>query len=182
MSPPTATSRLEERPGWFALSVVPRKEKAVAKALRAKGFQDFLPLYVVRRKWSDRVKEVELPLFPGYVFCRFDPLRRLSVLKVAAVLSILGSRHEPEVIPEAEIAALQTVCQSGLHAVPYPWMPVGSKVQIEAGPLSGIEGTFVEAKQARLILSISLLQRSVALEIDRAWVAPVRIYREFSAS
>ena len=164
---------------WFAVAVVPRKEKAVAQALRAKGFEDFLPLYAVRRKWSDRIQEVELPLFPGYVFSRFDSRRRLPVLTTPAVRSILGPPNFPEPIPDAEIGALRTVCQSGIHAVPCPYLAVGSKVHIEDGPLSGIDGILVEAKQTRLILSVSLLQRSVALEVDRAWIAPVRVYREF---
>jgi transcriptional antiterminator NusG len=173
--PETATA------GWYALAVVPRKEKAVARALRARGYEGFLPLYVVRRAWSDRVKKVELPLFPGYVFCHFDPGRRLPILQIPAVFSVLGPRGLPEPIPTADIVALQTVCQSGLQAVPYPYLEVGAKVRIGDGPLSGIDGILVEAKQTRLILSVSILQRSVAIEVDRAWIAPVRVYREFGS-
>ncbi len=165
---------------WFAVAVVPRKEKAVARALHAKGYEDFLPMYVERRRWSDRLQDVEVPLFPGYVFCRFDPLARLPILKIPAVHSILGDRQNPEAVPEAEIAALQAVCHAGIEATPCPYLAVGSKVHIAEGPLAGIDGILVEAKSSRLVLSVALLQRSVSLEIDRAWIDPPRLYREFA--
>src|SRR4051812_39488464 len=164
---------------WFALSVIPRKEKITAQTLRAKGYEDFLPLYRVKRRWSDRVKEVELPLFPGYVFCHFDPNIRLPILKIPTVMSVLGLGKIPQPIPDTEVHALQTVCKAGIHAVPYPFLTVGAKVRINEGPLTGVEGILVQAKEARLILSVSLLQRSVAVEVDTAWIAPVRILREF---
>jgi transcription antitermination factor NusG len=164
---------------WYALAVVPRKEKATAKALRAKGYEDFLPLYAERRRWSDRVQTVELPLFPGYVFCRLDARYRLPVLKMGSVMSIIGLGNQPQAIPDSEITALQTVCRAGIHAVPCPYLTAGSKVKIGHGPLAGIEGILEAAKDARLILSITLLQRSVSVEVDTEWIAPVRIYREF---
>src|SRR5579862_5484514 len=95
-----------EDPAWFALAVIPRKEKITAQTLRLKGYEDFLPLYTVKRRWSDRVKEVELPLFPGYVFCRFDPGIRLPILKIPSVISVLGLGKTPQPIPDAEISAL----------------------------------------------------------------------------
>lgn len=166
---------------WFALSVTPRKEKSVARALRVRGYQGFLPVNVIRRRWSDRMQDVEVPLFPGYVFCRLDPARRLPVLRLPAVHSILGKRGIPEQVPEAEIHALRVACNCGLEAVPYPHLAVGTKVHIAEGPLTGIEGILVEAKPTRLVLSISLLQRSVSLEIERAWIAPTKVYREFQS-
>jgi transcription antitermination factor NusG len=164
---------------WFALSVIPRKEKVAAQTLRLKGYEDFLPLYRVKHKWSDRVKEVELPLFPGYVFCRFDPNVRLPILKIPSVMSVLGLGKTPQPIPDSEISALQTVCKAGIHAVPCPFLTVGAKVRINEGPLAGVEGILVESKGARLILSVTLLQRSISVEVDTAWIAPVRILREF---
>jgi transcription antitermination factor NusG len=164
---------------WFALSVTPRKEKVTARTLRALGYEDFLPLYSVKRRWSDRIKTVEFPLFPGYVFSRFDPNVRLPILKIATVSHVVGPGNKPEPVNESEIFALQTVCQSGLQAVPCPYLTVGSKVLIHDGPLSGLEGILVRDKQTRLVLSVSLLQRSVAVEIDRAWVSPLRTYRTF---
>ena len=163
---------------WFALAVVPRKEKATAQGLRAKGYQDFLPMYTVRRRWSDRVQKVELPLFPGYVFSRFDPKFRLPILKIPAVLAILGMGKNPEPIPDIEIDALQTVCKAGVNTIPYPYM-TGAKVRINEGPLTGVEGILLESKQTRLVLSVTLLQRSIAVEVDAEWIAPVRTLHEF---
>jgi len=164
---------------WFAIAVVPRKEKATAQALRAKGYQDFLPMYSVRRRWSDRIQNVELPLFPGYVFSRFDPKFRLPILKIPAVLAILGMGKQPEAIPDVEIDALQTVCKAGVNTIPYPYLTTGARVRMNEGPLTGVEGILLESKQARLILSVTLLQRSIAVEVDAEWIAPVRTLHEF---
>jgi transcription antitermination factor NusG len=136
-------------------------------------------MYAVKRRWSDRVKLVEMPLFPGYVFCRFDPKTRLPILKIPTVMSVAGMGRTPEPIPDSEISALQTVCKSGVSAVPCPYLTAGAKVRILEGPLAGLEGILVEDKETRLILSVTLLQRSVSVEVDRDWIEPIRIYREF---
>ena len=107
------------------------------------------------------------------------PRVRLPILKIPSILSILGLGKIPQPIPDHEIEALQTVCKAGIHAIPYPYLVAGAKVRINDGPLSGVEGILVEEKETRLILSVTLLQRSIAVEVDSAWIAPVRIYREF---
>jgi transcriptional antiterminator NusG len=168
-----------ENLSWFALAVIPRKEKVTAETLRLRGYENFLPVYTVKRQWSDRVQDVSLPLFPGYIFSRFDPQFRLPILKIASVMSIVGLGKTPEPIPDMEINALQAVCKAGIHAVPCPFLTVGAKVRMNEGPLAGVEGILVEAKQTRLILSVALLQRSISVEVDREWIAPVRIYREY---
>lgn len=164
---------------WFALCVVPRKEKATAQSLRAKGYQDFLPMYKVRKRWSDRLKEVEHPLFPGYVFARFDPIQRLPILKIPSVLSVVSLGRDPEPIPEIEIESLRRVCEAGMNTIPYAFLQTGAKLRINEGPLAGVEGILLEAKEAQLILSITLLQRSVAVTVDSEWIAPTRTYRKF---
>ncbi len=158
---------------WYALTVGPRKEKFTAQALRTRGFEDFLPLYASRSQWSDRIRKIERPLFQGYVFCRFDIIERQAVLKTPDVVSIVGFGKTPEPVDDTEIAALQAVCRSGLDAIPYPHARIGSKVQVNDGPLKGLEGILVQDRKTRLILSLTLLQRSVAVEIDRAWIAPL---------
>lgn len=168
-----------ENTAWFALCVVPRKEKAAAQSLRAKGYEDFLPMYKVRKRWSDRVKEIENPLFPGYVFARFDPLLRLPILKIPSVMSVVSLGREPEPIPDIEIHSLRRVCDAGIETIPYPFLKTGAKLRINEGPLSGVEGILLEAKQSQLILSVTLLQRSVAVTVDSEWIAPARIYRKF---
>lgn len=167
--------------GWFVLAVTPRKEKSVARALRLRGYEGFLPVNVVRRRWSDRMRNVEVPLFPGYVFCRLDPCLRLPILQLPAVHSILGKQGIPEPVPDVEIEALRVACNCGLEALPYPYLPVGAKVQIAEGPLTGIEGILVETKPTRLVLSVSLLQRSVSVELERSWITPMKVYREFQS-
>ena len=159
-----------ENPGrsWFALTVKPRHEKTVAQSLRCRGFEEFLPLYVARRAWSDRIKSVELPLFPGYVFCCFDSLRRLAALTTPGVTSIVGIRNIPTPVPDEEIAAVRTIVVSNLPAQPWPVVRVGQTVSIERGPLTGLAGVLIREKDSlRVVVSLELLQRAVAVEIDR---------------
>jgi transcription antitermination factor NusG len=159
---------------WFALRVKSRSEKIVSTIARNKGFEEFLPLYQSRRRWSDRFKSVDVPLFPGYVFCRLNPEFRLPLLTIPGVLSFVGIGKVPVPIDDSEIAAIQTAVGSGLLAEPYPFLEVGQRVRIAEGPLTGIEGLLVEVrKQQRLAVSVSLLKRSVAVEIDRHWVRPL---------
>jgi transcription antitermination factor NusG len=164
-------SRSEEYP-WFALQVRSRRESCVADYLRGQGYEWLLPLYKCRRRWSDRIKEVQTPLFPGYLFCRFDPQDRLPILKTPGVIQIVGVNRTPVAVDEAEISAIQTMVAAGVPNQPWPFLQVGEKVRIESGSLCGLEGILLDFKGShRLVLSISLLQRSVAVEIDSAFVA-----------
>lgn len=164
---------------WVALQVRARSEKLVASALSFKRIEVFLPLYMSRRKWSDRFKSVELPLFDGYVFCKLSLHYRLPVLTIPGVIQIVGMGKTPVPIEESEIAALQSVVKSGLPSMPWPFLKLGQRILVEHGPLQGLEGILLQAKGAhRLILSISLLQRSVAVEVDRDCVMPVHANKE----
>jgi transcription antitermination factor NusG len=161
---------------WFALQVKPRYEKVASTVLRKKGFEEFLPVYQSRRVWSDRIAKVEVPLFPGYVFCRFDPeLRRLPVVTTPGVINVVGVAGQPAAIPEHELEMIQTILRSGKAALPWPYLGVGARVRIERGALAGVEGILVEAKkQHRVVVSVTLLQRSVAVEVERDWIIPSR--------
>lgn len=154
---------------WFALTVKPRHEKVAAQDLRSKGLEDFLPLYHARRCWSDRVKSVELPLFPGYLFCRFESYKdRLKVLSTTSVISIISFGEELAPVEEAEIAAIQSLLRSGLPVEPWPFLRVGEPVRVESGPLTGLQGILSREKNvSRVVINVELLQRSVAVEIDR---------------
>jgi transcription antitermination factor NusG len=165
---------VSEQHPWFALRVKSRTEKVVSTIARNKGFEEFLPLYQSRRRWSDRFKSVEMPLFPGYVFCRLNPEFRLPLLTIPGVMGFVGIGKVPVAIEEAEIAAIQAAVGAGLVAEPYPFLEVGQKVRLAEGPLAGLEGWLVEVrKQQRLVVSVSMLRRSVAIEIDRQWVRPL---------
>lgn len=168
---------------WFALQIKPRHEKMAAWALHNKGYEKFLPLYRSQRRWSDRIKELDVPLFPGYVFCRFDPEDRLPVLTTLGVVAVVGMGKTPSAVAEGEIAALQAVVLSGAQATPWPFLEVGQAVRIELGPLAGLEGILTDFKnRQRLVVSVSLLQRSVAVEIDRAWISPIHWRRRPASS
>jgi transcription antitermination factor NusG len=159
---------------WYALQVRPRFEKMVASTLLNKGFEGFLPLYRQRSRWSDRIKEVEMPLFPGYLFCRFNLNHRLPILVTPGVMHIVGIGKTPYPVDQSEVEALQSIVISGLQTEPRSYLNIGEKVRIEIGPLAGLEGILMALKgQSKLVVSVSLLQRSVAVTIDDSWVVPV---------
>jgi len=160
---------------WYALKIRPRLEWVVAANLTAKGYDLLLPTYKSKRRWSDRIKTLELPLFPGYLFCQFDVNTRLPILQTPGVCSIVGIGKCPEPINEAEIDAIRTVVDSGVTYQPHPYVSVGQLVQVEHGALTGLVGIVTQVKNDfRLIISVNLLMRSVSVEIDRAWVDPIR--------
>jgi transcription antitermination factor NusG len=146
---------------------------AIAGFLEAKGYEQFVPLYNVKKRWSDRIKVTQAPLFPGYLFCRLDPQYRLPVLKTPGVIQIVGTNRIPAPIEDDEIQAIQTLVASGLQTEPWPYLAIGDHVRIDSGCLRGMDGIVVKLKENyRLIVSVTLLRRSVAVEIDSALVAP----------
>lgn len=164
---------MQER--WYAIRVKSNRENMVATALEGKGVTPFLPTYVVRKQWSDRVVESQVALFKGYVFCHLDVTERLPVLTIPGVVEFVGVGKTPEAIEDAEIEALQTIMRNGLPAAPWPFLEAGQKVRIERGPLKDVEGLLIEVKNRfRLVVSVNLLQRSVAVEVDRDSVTPLR--------
>jgi transcription antitermination factor NusG len=165
----------EPNTNWFALRVKSHCERMTAAGLRSRGYEEFLPTYRRRRRWSDRWVDQELPLFPGYVFCRFDPRDRLPILKIPSLVHIVGIGKTPLPVDEHEIEAIQAIVRSGLAAQPWPYVKVGDMVRVQYGSLCGLEGILIEVKKRhRLVVSVTLLQRSVAVEIDRDWVSLVR--------
>ncbi len=159
---------------WFAVRVRSNQERTAIAHLRERGYEQFAPSFKSERRWSDRTKEIDEYLFPGYVFCRFDPVDRLPVLTAPGVVDLVGFGKTPEAIPDQEIERVRRMVESGLLVTPYPFLNVGQPVLIERGPLTGLEGILVEVKgKRRLVVSINLLQRSVSAEVDRHWVRPV---------
>ena len=152
---------------WFALGVTARHEKAVTRVLGHKGFETFLPLQTQRHQYASRIREFELPLFPGYLFCRFDPALRLPIVSTPGVLQVVGAGRTPIPVGENEITSLRKAVQARIPMSPFPYWQAGQKGRITSGPLTGVEGIVRSAKQpVRLVLSVTLLQRSVLLEID----------------
>jgi transcription antitermination factor NusG len=162
---------------WYALAVKPRHDKAVSRILESKGYETFLPLYKKRHKYATRTKESELPLFPGYVFCRFYVQARLPILMTPGVLQVLGSGKIPIPVDEGEIDSLQTAIRAQVPIEPFPFLKTGQRARITEGSLAGVEGIVMsQTKPLRLVLSITLLQRSVLLEIDRDCVAEEPVF------
>jgi transcription antitermination factor NusG len=160
---------------WYALQVRPRFEKQVAQSIGAKGINTLLPMYLARRRWSDRTKELELPLFDGYVFCQVDLEVRLPVLITPGVMRFVGVGKIPIPIDSLEIEAIQRTVQSGLAAKPWPFMKAGDRVRVDGGPLRNLEGILMRtAGDDHVVLSVTLLQRSMAIRMERAWLTPIR--------
>jgi transcription antitermination factor NusG len=159
---------------WFALQVKSRYENIVTEHLEGRGYEWFLPQCRVRKQWSDRFKELERPLFPGYLFCRLNPLNRLPILTIPGVVLIVGVAKTPVPIDENEILAIQAAVKSGLPIQPLRALRIGQRVRIDRGPLCGLEGTLIELRgRHNLVLSVTLLQRSVAVQVEDAEVASI---------
>lgn len=161
---------------WYAIRVRSKFERGVAASLSGKGFEQYLPLYRSRRQWSDRMKDLDLPLFPGYLFCRFDVQARLPILTIPGVISVVGCGKTPIPVSDEEVDTIQMMVRSGFLLRPWPQLVVGSRIVIEKGPLQGVEGVTLDIKKKHhLVVSVPLLQRSVAVEIDREWVRPLPV-------
>jgi len=159
---------------WFALQTRSRWEGTTAGLLRGKGLETILPTYMAKRKWSDRYKVIEAPLFPGYVFCRFDVHNRLPVLITPGVISVVGRGKTPIAVDDQEILAIQAAIRSGIRIEPWPYVEIGERVRIKDDVLDGMEGILTSFKGGhRVIISVTLLRRSVALEIDRSRITPL---------
>jgi transcriptional antiterminator NusG len=156
---------------WYAIRVKSNRERITAQSLQGKGFEVCLPRYSA----TQGDPKAETPLFPGYVFSRFDPHRRLPILTIPGVVQIVSFGGVPQPVEESEMIALLGILKSGLPVIPYPILPVGQTVCLKKGPLAGLCGVILSHKQeARFVVSVTLLQRSVAVEVDRSWVGPVR--------
>jgi transcription antitermination factor NusG len=167
----TTVASVETTSSWYGVRTKSKCEKVAAVSLASKGYISYLPCYRNRRRWSDRVTEIETPLFPGYVFCRFDVLKRLPVLTTPGVVSVVGIGKQPLSIPDEEIAAVETLLKSKLYAEPWPYLSEGHRIRIEHGPLTGLEGVVIKIKDRwRIVVSVTLLQRSVAAEVERDWI------------
>ena len=159
---------------WYALYVRSRHEKVVESGLRGKGYSAFSPFYRTKRKRVDRIAEIDVPLFPGYVFCHFDSNKRLPILMTPGIVGVVGPGHKPEPVDDSEIASIRTLALSGRPVQPWPFLRSGQRIRLQAGPLVGAEGIFLRVKdEYHLVVSITLLQRAVSVVIEKDSVAPL---------
>jgi transcription antitermination factor NusG len=163
MEPDSAADRFP----WYGIRTRSNHEKVASTVLRGKGYDPYLPLYRLQRSRPNAQGEGEHPLFPGYVFCRFDVKKRLPILMTTGVISVLGFGKEPAAIPDEEIEAVKAVLRSGLPAEPCAYLREGQRVRVKDGSLDGVEGILVKKKnQCRMVVSVTMLQRSISVEID----------------
>jgi transcription antitermination factor NusG len=158
---------------WFAVQVWAGRERLAATHLRNRCYEIFAPSYVEHRRWSDRVKKIERALFDGYVFCRVGAAETYAkIITSPGVIRLVGDGTRPLPVPAHEIESIRRVVETRLPIEPWPFLTAGQRVRIETGPLQNAEGTVLRMKSRhRLVVSISLLQRSVAVELDPEWVS-----------
>jgi transcription antitermination factor NusG len=164
-----------EDPVWFALRVRSNFERKTGDLLAYKGYPVFSPMYRKSRRDHTGVKESTYPLFPGYIFCSFDPYNRLPVLTTPGIVHIVGIGKSPVPVDSRELNNIRAVVSAGAGVCPRTYLSVGETIRIERGPLAGIEGILEEFRSCyRVVVSVTLLQRSVAAEVNAAWLQPIR--------
>ena len=183
LTPQMIDAETHEPSDWWALYTRHQHEKTVTEMLSAKGFEVFLPAYESVRRWKDRSKKLTLPLFPCYVFVRGGLDRRLQVVTTPGVHMILFHGEQVAMIPGVEIEAIRRVVEGPFRVEPHPFLKCGERVRVTRGSLQGVEGVLVRKKNLyRLVLSVDMMAKSVAVEIDATDVepAPVRGYTDAS--
>jgi len=167
-------SRPADNMPWFAVVSKPQHEHAVHEGLSHNGLESFLPTYDAARRWSDRVKHLQLPLFPGYVFCRFGRPNKVRILRTPGVRSIVSCGTEILPVPQEEIDRIRLMVSSGAPLEPWPAIKTGQRVRVCDGPLFGLEGILAEIRNTtRVVVGMDFLQRSVAVQLDRGQIRPV---------
>jgi len=158
---------------WYALYTCPRHEKRVAAQIEQRRFACFLPLYRSVRRWKDRRKELELALFPGYVFVHMALRDRLRVLQLAGVVRLVTFNGQAAALPNDEMEALMNGLSGGVRVEPHPYLTVGRRVRIRSGPFAQAQGILLRRKDRfRVVLSLDTIMRSVSVEIDEAEIEP----------
>jgi transcription elongation factor/antiterminator RfaH len=163
------------RPQWYATYTRSRHEKRIAQQLERKQVEFFLPLYEAVRQWKNGKARVEFPLFPGYIFVRIPLKERLQVLEVPGVVRLVGFNGLPAPLPQADIEIMRDALRKGIEAAPHPYLKVGTRVRIKSGPLEGLQGILLRKKgKPRVVVSVDLIMRSIAIDIDSTEVEPIR--------
>jgi len=163
----------ELRLKWYAAYTCVRHEKRVAEQMEQRQIPSFLPLYRALHRWKDRRKEIELAIFPGYVFVQIDLQHRLRVLEIPGVVSLVSFQGRPAPLPPQEIEKLRQGAAGRVRMEPHPYLQAGHRVRVRSGPVAGLEGILVRRKEgARIVVSVDILMRAVAVEVDEADLEP----------
>jgi transcription antitermination factor NusG len=160
---------------WYAVYTCARHEKRVAEQMERRRLHGFVPLYRATHWWKDRRKEVVLALFPSYVFVHLALQDRLLVLEIPGVVNIVSSQGKPIPLPAEEIEPFRRA-YGGAQMEPHPYLQAGRRVRLRRGPMAGLEGILLRRKDGlRLVVSIEILMRSVAVEVNEADVEPIPV-------
>jgi len=164
------------QPPWYAIYTRHQHEKTVAQILMSKEFEVFLPLYAAAHRWKDRTKEISLPLFPCYVFLKGGLERRLDIVTTPGFHALVSTAGQPAAIPSIEMEAVRRAVESSTRVEPHPFLKCGEWVRVKCGPLAGIQGILVRKKNLyRLVLSVEMLGKAAAVEIDAFLVERLNI-------
>ncbi len=159
---------------WYAAYTCAKHEKRVAQQLDERRIESFLPTYKSVRRWKDRKKVLELPLFPSYIFVQIDAHNKLDLLRLPGVIGLVTFQGRPAVVATSEIENLRHGLTDRGAVQPHPYLKEGRRVRVRSGAMAGVEGVLLRKRdRARLVLSISLLQRSVSVDIDECDVEPL---------
>lgn len=167
---------------WFAVNVRSNQEKIAEGLLREKGYATFCPLQRKRSRRRDKVLDLELPLFPGYLFCQFAPHNRGPIVTLTPVVRVIGIGKTPVAVDQSELSAVRAIVDSGVPYTPWPHLGVGESVRVVAGPLAGLTGILTGERGAdRVVVNVGLIHRAVAAEVQRSWITPVRARKDVAA-
>jgi transcription antitermination factor NusG len=168
-TPQTIPWNTEQVEQWYALQTRVHRERVVQQRLHERGVLTFLPTITEIRRWSDRKKKIEFPLFASYLFVKLSPSKvdRLRILCVDGVFQFVGCRGEATAIPEEQIEAVKAVVNGRLTWSSHPFLKIGQRVRIRSGALTGVEGILVSRSgESTLVISVDAIQRSMAVRID----------------
>jgi transcription antitermination factor NusG len=158
---------------WFALTVQPNHERAAERGLLNRGLETYVPVHRVKRQWSDRQKEMDAVLFPGYMFCRFPKTEMMRVLGAPSVRSVVGVGRSPAPVDDSEISAVKALVSSGRPILPWPFLRIGQHVMIDRGPLTYLRGVVLRVKDScRVVVSVEALGCSLSVEVDADGLSP----------
>jgi transcription antitermination factor NusG len=163
-------------PRWYALYTRSRFEKKMLTELTDRSIEVFLPMREVLSRWKDRKKRIWIPLFPGYIFVNHvdTPENRYRILNVPGAVRFVGFEGHANPIPDEQIDYVRRFLEASIAVDPYPYMQVGSRVEVIAGPLKGIRGILVEKRgRFRFIIQVDLIRQAVSVEIDASDVRPI---------
>jgi transcription termination/antitermination protein NusG len=161
---------------WYALYTRSRFEKKMLSELSDRRIEVFLPMREILSRWKDRKKRIWIPLFPGYIFVNHvdTPENRFRILNIPGAVRFVGFEGHADPIPEDQIQHIRKFLEASISIDPYPYMQVGTRVEVIAGPLKGIQGLLVEKRgRFRFVLQVDLIRQAISIEIDASDVRPI---------